>query len=230
MCGKDMYRKSDKYCPKCGSDNIVITEIGKHFKSCNNCNYKVNFVVTPEDKWRGTTTKTKPVCAFCGNSGKMLVECSEEGIKYAPCICGQKDKTRYSIGDGLHTEEENRQTLLKAIIKYSKPKKYPVSEMEEFYDHMSSFIRYPTMDLNELADIFENGEENINEIKRLIGILHMDNCALYSAIHDGIHPITGCKWQNNDNDWKRYEYLKNRNNKMITHLENMLKIIDRPRR
>lgn len=182
-----MNKQLNKNCTKCGSNDVVLTKQDKSFVSCNNCKYKVNLVVTPEDK------------------------------------------SSYSIGDGLHTAKENRETLLKVIIKYSKPKKYPVGDMEEFYDYMPSFIKYPTTYLNEFAEKFEKETESTDDLKRLIGLLKMDNLAIDIAIASGIHPITGCKWDNNDRMvWHRYNSLKDRNTKMITHIIGMLAVIETP--
>ncbi len=220
-----MCKNLNKKCPKCGSDDVVLTKQYKGFVSCNNCGYKINLVRTPEDKWNEKIVKTEPKCKACGDTGEICVLASEEGIIFTPCDC----KSRYSIGDGLHTKEENRQTLIEAIIKYSKPKSYPVSDLEEFYDYIPSFIKYPARELNELATRFENEKETKEDIERLIGLLKIDNLAIDIAIHSGIHPITGGKWDNNDRMiWHRYNHLTDRNTRMIAHLMSMLEVLKKP--
>ena len=100
----------------------------------------------------------------------------------------------------------------------------PKSERQHFYDYISSFITYPIIFLPELAKIFETQKESLDELKRLKGLLHMDNFALYITKRDGIHPITGTIWDNIGE--QRYEYLVKRNLDMIKYLESLIKTLE----
>lgn len=96
------------------------------------------------------------------------------------------------------------------------------SETRKFYKNISSFIEYPIIFLSDLSETFRNNEEDINDIKRLIGLLKVDNFALDMAFQKGIHPISGIEWDFND-DEERYFKLKDRNYEMIEYLEDIIK-------
>lgn len=106
----------------------------------------------------------------------------------------------------------------------SKVEKTNTNPSKIFYDEIPSFIEYPTQFLEILADTFRHREESIYDIKRLIGLLKVDNLALDIAWEESIHPISGIEWDFEDND--RYQHLKERNSKMIKYLENIIKNLE----
>lgn len=100
----------------------------------------------------------------------------------------------------------------------------PKSERQVFYDHISSFITYPNNSLSELAKKFEDNSESLDDLKRLKGLLHMDNFALYIAKRDGIHPNSGVKWEHIGEE--RYNYLIERNLDMMSYLESLIETLE----
>ena len=167
-----------------------------------------------------------PKCKLCGDTGQIFVMASEEGMKFVSCGCRIENKNRYSHSDMTKNEEEHKKNLTLGLIKSMKHKKFiKRGSREEFYDQISSFIEYPILFLPELVKVFEEEKESVDDIKRLIGILRLDEFALYIAMDKGIHPITGAKWDYYK-DRERYEYLLDRNFDMIKYLESMLKVFE----
>lgn len=112
------------------------------------------------------------------------------------------------------------------FVNYMKHRKFiERGSREEFYDHISGFIEYPIIFLPELAKIFQDEKETPDELKRLVGLLKLDNYALNIAIVYGIHPITGAKW-NKKADIVRLKYLTKRNNDMIKYIESVIKVLE----
>ncbi len=93
----------------------------------------------------------------------------------------------------------------------------PSDPIKKFYDDIPLFIVHPIEFLEMLAETFEFKKETSYDIKRLIGLLKIDNLALEIAYQEGIHPISGASW--NFEDEKRYNLLKDRNFEMIKYLE-----------
>jgi len=161
-----------------------------------------------------------PKCEICNDIGYVTFKKSKEGTQFIPCVC----KGRYSYVDITRPKEKKRKIIINSLIKFMKPKHIKFGSREEFYDNISSFIEYPNSFLTELAETFRDGRESVDEIKRLIGLLHIDNFALYIAKRDGIHPISGIKW-NFTIEEKRYERLIKRNLNMIEYLEGVIKVL-----
>ena len=98
----------------------------------------------------------------------------------------------------------------------------PSEPIREFYEYIPYFVEYPIEFLEMLAETFRLKKETTYDIKRLIGLLKIDNLALDIAYQEGIHPISGIEWDFEDE--KRYNLLIDRNFKMIRHLENIIQI------
>ena len=56
-----------------------------------------DYLVEKVTEYITETNKTSPECKYCGGTGKVLVEASEDGMKYMPCGCTLTNRTTKKI-------------------------------------------------------------------------------------------------------------------------------------
>lgn len=91
---------------------------------------------------------------------------------------------------------------------------------EKFMIYVDGFVKYPVPYLNEFANEIKDIELSSEQENRVIGLLELDTLALEIALRDGIHPVTGAKWdKSKELIQMRHDILIKRNNRMIKYLK-----------